>query len=112
MQMEDKPCESAASTLTFAHQFSTTVLCTVVVADRPPKPGAGLNLNFHWSGRPEPKHLAAYRQWILSTVQILADKWDAPILYALGVAADSTELWSFQPGKAPRLLQKLNAGIP
>jgi hypothetical protein len=71
-----------------------------------------LNLRFEWSGQPKREHLAPYRQFILSTVQILSDRWGATILYGLGTAADETELWSFEPGKAPRLVQKLNVGIP
>ena len=100
------------STLTFAHRFSPTVQCSVRVDDQPPEPGAPLNLTFHWSGQPKREHLAPYRQWILSTVQILSDRWGVTILYGLGAAADATELWSFEPGKAPRLVQKLNVGIP
>jgi hypothetical protein len=101
-----------SSTLTFVHKFSRAVQCCVRVADRPPEPGAGLNLRFEWLGRPKPKHIAPYRQWILATVQTLSDRWGTTILYALGVAADSTELWTFEPGKAPRLLEKLKVGIP
>src|ERR1700724_2094274 len=103
---------SPSSTLTFAHRFSPTVQCCVRVSDQPPGPGAPLNLTFHWSGQPKRKHLATYRQWILSTVQILSDRWGATILYGLGTAADATELWSFEPGSAPRLLEKLSVGIP
>jgi hypothetical protein len=104
--------DSPSSTLTFAHRFSPTVQCCVRVVDRPPEPGATLNLTFQWSGRPKRKHLGEYRRWILSTAQTLADRWEARILYALGVAANSTELWTFEPGKAPQLVQKLNVGIP
>ena len=110
--MYDNSCQSPSSTLTFVHRFSRTVQCCVRVDDQPPEPGSGLNLRFEWSGRPKPKHIAAYRQWILGTVKILADRWDSRILYALGVAANSTELWTFEPGKAPQLVKKLNVGIP
>jgi hypothetical protein len=103
---------SPSSTLTFAHKFSPTVQCSVRVSDQPPEPGAGLNLRFEWSGQPKREHLAPYRQFILSTVQILSDRWGATILYGLGTAADSTEVWVFEPGKAPRLLEKLPVGIP
>src|SRR6202035_1303432 len=107
-QMKNNSSDSDPSTVTFVHKFSPTVQCSVRVSDQPPEPGAPLNLTFHWSGQPKRKHLAPYRQWILSTVQILSDRWGAEILSGLGVAADETELWSFEPGKAPRLLEKLS----
>jgi hypothetical protein len=98
--------------LTFIHRFSPTVSCTARIKDEPPAPGQSISWAFEWSGRPKRKHLSAYRQWVLSTNQVLADRWQKSILHALGTAADETELWQFKPGEPPKLAQKLNIGIP
>lgn len=98
--------------LTFVHRFSRTVAVTLRVKDEPPTPGQMFALPCEWSGRPKPKHIAAYRQWILVTNQLLAERWGKSILYALGTAPNRTEFWSFQPGQTPKLTKKLNVGIP
>jgi hypothetical protein len=69
------------------------------------------SLVFEWTGKPEPKHLSAYRQWALFVHQTLADRWGGRILYAVGVSANETELWQIEPGQAPKLAKKLNVGI-
>jgi hypothetical protein len=74
-----------------------------------PDPGY---LVLEWSGKPKSKHLAAYRQWALFIHQTLADRWGERILYVLGTTANQTELWSFEPGRAPKLIKKLDVGIP
>jgi hypothetical protein len=71
-----------------------------------------LNLAFEWVGRPKPKHVNEYRQWILTISQGLADRWGISILYCLGTAVNQTEVWHFEPGQAPKLAEKLNVGIP
>jgi hypothetical protein len=81
------------------------------VRDEPPGPGKSLSLEHRWTGRPKRKHLDAYRQWTISSAQILADHWGKRIGYALGVSPTCTEFWSFEPGKAPILAKKLPFGI-
>jgi hypothetical protein len=81
------------------------------VLDEPPRPGQGLVLDHAWTGRPKAKHLDSYRQWTLYTIQLLADRWQQRVLYALGVAHNRTEFWGFEPGSAPRLLETSNCGI-
>jgi hypothetical protein len=98
--------------LTFIHRFSPTVSCTARIKDEPPVPGQNLAYAFEWMGKPKPKHLAAYRQWILATNQMLCDRWQKTILYALGTTEKETEFWAFKPGEPPKLAQKLNIGIP
>lgn len=99
-------------TLTFVHRFSRSVSCEMRVLNQAPRPGQSLTLDHEWTGRPKRKHLDAYRQWTLCTIQRLADRWQKRILYALGVAHDRTEFWAFEPGCAPKLLKILNCGIP
>jgi hypothetical protein len=98
--------------LKFVHRFSRSLVCEMTVEDKPPGAGTSLSLNHEWTGRPKRKHAAAYRQWTLTAIQLLADRWQCRILYALGIAPNRTELWAFEPGAAPKLLRKLNCGIP
>lgn len=82
------------------------------VMANPPPPGSGHVLAIEWDGQPKPKHVAEYRQWILSTHQMLCDRWQVSILYCLGVAPNRTELWEFKPGNPPKLAETINAEIP
>jgi hypothetical protein len=102
----------SANYLIFIHRFSRSVQCEVRVPDHPPEPGSRNTLSFEWTGHLKRKHVPAYRQWILSTNQILADRWQITMLYALGTHLNRTELWQFKPGTAPTLLERLNVGIP
>jgi len=81
------------------------------VVDEPPGQGKALSVAHEWTGQPKRKHLDAYRRWTLYTTQLLAERWQKRILYGLGVAPNRTEFWAFEPGAAPKLLRKLNAGI-
>jgi hypothetical protein len=98
--------------LTFAHKFSRTISVTVRVPDQKPEPDGRLDLTFEWVGWPKPKHTAEYRQWMLSTIQILCDRWQVSILYCLGATKRETEAWGFEPGCPPKLIKKLVAGLP
>jgi hypothetical protein len=101
-----------SQTLRFVHHFSRSVSCEMQVADQPPDSGETFPAVCQWSGPgPKPKHIPAYRQWILYTTQLLADRWQKRILYGLGVAPNRTEFWAFEPGAAPKLLKKLDYGI-
>ncbi|MGA8658281.1 MAG: hypothetical protein WB586_19235 [Chthoniobacterales bacterium] len=98
--------------LTFIHRFSRTLSCELQIPAAPPAPGQLLLPTCCWSGRPKPKHIPAYRQWALLVHQNLADQWQQRILYGLGTAPNWTELWCFEPGGTPKLLQKIPVGIP
>lgn len=103
---------SRAAHLTFRHRFSRSVNCEINITDTPPPADRMFVLPCQWTGRPRPKHPTAYRQWILFVNQTLADRWGQRILYALGTASDETELWTFEPGRPPKLAQKLPIRIP
>jgi hypothetical protein len=103
---------SEPSMLTFIHRFSRSVMCEMRVVDAAPQPGEMLQFNHEWTGRPKPKHIAAYRQWTLYVTQMLTERWGKRILYGLGVSPSCTELWSFEPGSSPKLLEKARFGIP
>ena len=99
--------------LRFIHRFNRTLSCEMQVPVKPPGPGERFSPVCLWSGgRPKRKHIAAYRQWVLFTTQTLADSWGQTIAYGLGTAPNRTELWYFEPGKPPKLVKRLNAGIP
>jgi hypothetical protein len=98
--------------LTFIHKFGRNIQCKVRVPDRPPEAGAHCILPFEWTGRLKRKHIPTYRQWVLSMTQTLSDHWGITMLYALGTHHNRTEVWSFQPGSAPKLVERLNVGIP
>jgi hypothetical protein len=76
----------------------------MVVRDEPPARGQSHIQSIEWVGQPKPKHVAEYRQWILHTTSILAERWGLSILYGLGVSPNCTEVWQFKPGKAPKLV--------
>jgi hypothetical protein len=100
-------------TLRFVHRFSRSVLAELVVRDEPPPAGQVVkDLQIVWTGRPKKNVVAEYRAWILSVYQALADRWQRPIAYALGISPTKTELWECRPGSAPHLLRILNSGIP
>jgi hypothetical protein len=80
--------------------------------DIPPGPGQLFQLRCVWTGRPRTKHLPEYRRWVLCTTQSLADRWRSRILYGLGVTPNCTEFWAFEPGAAPKLVEKLDCRIP
>lgn len=109
--MKTEPAASGKF-LTFIHRFSNSVQCTVRVPEQPPASGSHLDLSFELVGRLKPKHVSAYRRWMLGVNQTLSDHWRISLLYALGPAYNLTELWMFKPGEAPRLLERLNIGIP
>jgi hypothetical protein len=99
--------------LTFIHRFSRTLSCEMRVPSAPPRAGQPFNPICIWTGgRPKKKHIPEYRQWVLLTNQSLADQWGIRIGYGLGVTAHETEFWCFEPGGPPKLLKKINAGIP
>ena len=98
--------------LTFVHRFSRSVQCEMKVRDEPPGPRKTLSCERQWIGRPKRKHLPDYRRWCLHVTQLLADRWNQRVLYALSTIANSTEFWLFEPGAAPKLLKKLSSGIP
>jgi hypothetical protein len=101
-----------ASTLRFIHHFSRSLKCEMLVRDIAPGPGESFQFTCQWTGQPRPKHLPEYRRWILYTAQLLVDRWQKRIGYALSVSPSCTEFWTFEPGAAPKLLKKFNCGIP
>jgi hypothetical protein len=70
-----------------------------------------LSLTCFWTGRPKKKHVSEYRQWILHVQQQLADRWQERLLYALGVARERTEVWTFEPDQLPKLAWILPIGL-
>ena len=100
-------------TLKFVHYFSRSLQCELQVPAAPPGPNEMLLPVCVWiGGRPKKKHVREYRQWALLVHQSLADQWGKRIAYGLGVAPNRTEFWCFEPGCAPKLLQKVPFGIP
>jgi hypothetical protein len=97
--------------VTFIHRFSRSLQCALTVTDEPPAPGTSHVIACEWTGQPKRKHIAEYRRWILHIHQGLADRWGLSVLYALGVAPDLTEFWSFEPGQAPKLAGVTNASL-
>ena len=104
--------KTQSQTLRFIHRFSRTLQCELHIAAQPPRPGQMLSLACLWTGKPKKKHIPADRQWVLVTNQHLTDHWGIRISYGLGVSPNQTEFWSFEPGGSPKLLKKLNVGIP
>jgi len=88
--------------MTFVHQFSRRVRCTVSTTDAPPPKGDTSFLTFAWSSRPKKKHLADYKRWLLEVCRVCANQWDQRILYAVQVSPKAWEYWCFAPGEPPR----------
>jgi hypothetical protein len=98
--------------LRFIHRLPRTLSAEVTIRDEPPVPGTVVkDFNISWTGRPKKKDFAEYRRWTLSIYQSLADRWERPIAYALGISPTRTELWECRPRTAPHLLRVLNSGI-
>jgi hypothetical protein len=97
--------------LTFKHIFSRTVSATIKLPAGPPAKGACMVPIVEWTGKPKLKHFAQYRQWVLHVQQMLVDRWQTTTLYALGVGPKLTELWAFEPGTAPKLIEKIPYGL-
>src|SRR6266446_6749795 len=74
--------------------------------------GRAASFEYRLDGPPKKRHTNQYRQWVLCTTQHLCDLWNQRILYGLGLEKNSTEFWHFEPGKPPKLIQKLPIGIP
>ena len=103
---------SESGVLRFIHRFGGRLSCEMQVSAKPPGPRGNILARCFWSGgRQKPKHIPAYRQWVLFTTQTLADRSGFRITCGLGTAPNRTELWGFEPGKPPKLLRKLNASI-
>jgi len=101
---------SGTKVLRFVHRFSPTLSCEIQIPVNPPGPGEMFSPVCLWSGR-SPKHVPAYRQWVLVTNQTLADRWGQRILYGLGIAPNR-QIWGFEPSSPSKLLGKINVGIP
>jgi hypothetical protein len=97
--------------LRFVHRFGPGVLCELQVNAEPPAKGEFFHVSIAWTGKPKKKHTPQYRQWVLSTTQHLCDLWDYRILYGLGLEKNATEFWQFEPGQAPKLVQKIPFGL-
>jgi hypothetical protein len=96
--------------LIFLHKFGAGVQATMRMKDEPP--GDGVHLpTIEWTGRPKKKHLTDYRRWVLTVQQILANRWQQRIGYMLQTGPSETELWQFEPGAAPKLVERLKLGI-
>jgi hypothetical protein len=103
---------SQSEDLTFVHVFGRGIACTIRIKDQAPTQGEMHQMNYQWIGRPKKKHLPIYRQWVLEVNRTISDRWGSRIGYALGVAPNRTEFWTFEPGQAPQLVQIIPAGIP
>lgn len=108
----NQPSQSADE-LIFVHRFNRELVATLRVTKPAESDGPVImRPNCEWSGRFKPKHVPEYRQWGLSVHERLSELWQMRIMYALIAKLNETELWLCEPGKAPRLVQKLGFGIP
>jgi hypothetical protein len=82
-------------------------VCEFTVGDQATEPGSTFLHQIEWTGKPKPKHIAEYRQWILATIQTLCERWNKSILYALSPNPHSTELWSFRAGSSTKTRRKV-----
>jgi hypothetical protein len=101
----------SAETFRFVHVFSRNLRCALTVSSEPPDQGTVRQQSCEWEGRLKPRHIPEYRQWILEVYRTLADRWGQKVLYAFGISRSETELWEFEPGQAPKLIQKIPSGI-
>jgi hypothetical protein len=97
--------------LQFVHIFNRKLRCKLIYPAQPPSDGK-LRFSPQWIGEPKKKHFGEYRRWVLTVNQQLVNQWNAgPMLYALGIALNKTELWEFRPGAAPKLQRIVPIGI-
>jgi hypothetical protein len=97
--------------MTFVHQFNRRVRVTVTVTDEMPAKGKTHIVNCEWTEfpKPLPKFMREYVRWICEVNRICADKWNEPIAHAVQVGPRTWELWHFEPGRAPVLVEVLRS---
>jgi hypothetical protein len=93
----------------FVHRFSRSLSCEMMVSDEPPSKGDRHIQELKWTGRPKPKQIAQYRRWGSVNDRDACPRWNQEILYGLGVSSTCT---AFEPGQPPKLVEKLQVGIP
>ena len=94
--------------MVFVHVFNRRVRCTIQVADQPPTDG-NLRLDTQWTERPSGKHVREYVRFACEVSRVLATKWNLKLAYVVQVAPRRWELWTFDPGQAPRLAEVLRS---
>jgi hypothetical protein len=80
-----------------------------VVTDTPPRPSESHVLNVKWSAKPKLKHAREHVSWCHTIHEHLANLWNFNIMHAVQGAPRICEIWGYEPGQPPRLLQK-NSG--
>jgi hypothetical protein len=93
--------------MTFIHQFTRQIRCTVTAPDEPPPRGSISTLDFQWTERRlKKKHVRQYIQWILEVNRICADRWQTRVMYCVQITATTAQMWLFEPGKAPKRIDE------
>lgn len=60
--------------------------------------------NVVWDGNPNATILRPYINWMNSVNQTLSDKWKMKLMHCYLIKKDLVEIWGFEPGKQPLLL--------
>lgn len=94
--------------MTFGHQFSRRVRCTLQVTDEPPTDG-NLRLSTQWTERPSRKYIREYVRFTCEVSRVLASKWNLKLAYVVEVCPKVWEFWQCDPGKAPVLLEVIRS---
>lgn len=102
---------------TFVCDFGDGLTCTTIINDTRAYQGKSHIIGMEWSRRPTRdmlEHLLPrYRDWIHSVNQIVADKTNLTILYALQITPSDSrqksggrwEVWAYTSGVKPVLQQ-------
>ena len=98
--------------MTFVHRFSRSLSCTMTVADDPPLNGERYIQRVEWTGRPKPKHAREYIQWCHVVHSHLANYWGLRLMHVVQTKPTLWECWAYEPGTAPRLLDKISLPLP
>lgn len=101
---------------TFSADFGNGLQCTMVFEKRPKAKTVSI-MPIEWSrpmsGKAELASIAgAYRTWTNTVRAAMATKWGVKMMCALNVEKDRTEIWIYEPNKAPVLDRVLKCNIP
>ena len=91
---------------TFKCNFGKGVSCELQVTDAPPEKGSSHILACEWSGERTLKHLRPYVAWMNTVNKTLADEWGVKLLHVFQTSSTQVEMWSYEPGKAPKLIKE------
>lgn len=90
---------------TFKCAFGPGITCKIQVTDTAPPKGESHIRLVEWTGTPSMLVLRPYVNWMHSVNQQLANEWGIKLMHIFLVSRTGIEVWGYEPGKEPKLLE-------